>query len=72
MEVVRVILEYIMFLHDAIGVGLFVVIAHHVGNGVDCMGSCSPVNKDMKMGNKTPRKTNLLKSAAASKVYATV
>ena len=37
-NVVRVILEYVEFLHDAIGVGLFVVIAHHVEKTVCVWG----------------------------------
>ena len=61
-----------MFLHDAIGVGLFVVIAHHVEKSVDCTGSCSPVNECMKMASKCLRTMNLSKrSAAALQVYAT-
>ena len=71
-KVVRVILEYVMFLHDAIGVGLFVVIAHHVGKSADCTESCSPVNESIKMAKKTLRTVNLSnRSAAASKVYTT-
>ena len=41
-----------MFLHDAIGVGLFVVIAHHVEKRVCIVGGCSPLNKIKKMLNK--------------------
>ena len=60
-----------MFLHDAIGVGLFVVINHHVGKSAGYTGSCSPVNESIKMA-KTVRDTILSnRSAAASKVYAT-
>ena len=44
-----------MFLHDAIGVGLFVVIAHHVEKSVDCTRSCSPVDGYIMMANRTLR-----------------
>ena len=48
-NVVRVILEYVVFLHDAIGVGLFVVIAHHVEKRVCIVGCCSPVNEAWRL-----------------------
>ena len=61
-----------MFLHDAIGVGLFVVIAHHAEKSVDRTGSCSPVDEYMQMANETLRTMKLSKrSAATSKVFAT-
>ena len=61
-----------MFLHDAIGVGLFVVIAHHAENSVDRTGSCSPVHEYMQMANETLGTMNLSKrSAAASSLFST-
>ena len=53
-NVVRVILEYVEFLHDAIGVGLFVVIAHHVEKRVCIVEGCSPLN-EIKMLNEARR-----------------
>lgn len=55
-----------MFLHDAIGVGLFVLIAHHVEKSVDCTGSCSPANESMVMANTTLRSSFSKGSVAAS------
>ena len=54
-----------MFLHDAIGVGLFIVIAHHVEKSADCTGSCSPVNEIMKMANRALGSSLSKRSAAA-------
>ena len=61
-KAVRVILEYVVFLHDAIGVGLFVVMAHHVEKSLDCRGSCSPVNETMKMVNEAGKLVSLLEA----------
>ena len=54
-----------MFLHDAIGVGLFVVIAHPVEKGsVDCRGSCSPMNEIMKVVNEARKVVSLCQRLA--------
>ena len=58
-----------MFLHDAIGVGLFVVIAHHVGKSVGCTASCLPVNEIMEMVNKTLRTMIISKRSAQGVCY---